>query len=337
MMKRNSSLLFALLFLGCGSSDTRNPEFDRWCGGLPCEWMVEGDVERVGTWHTNDYAVQLVSDDAQLEQVNGALNEYNNCLDFGLVAKIDRGVRVFLELDFMNDGKVDFSQQLPMSDWDRLTFKITAPDWYRGVRFIVRKAGPGRAIVAELGASAGWGGCTAPPVELADRPAGAHCSSDDQCGRGACNGSVCTGCRDDGDCADDELCGLALQVGGETHACVVQYGGQFGSACSDDRQCESGVCANRACSECRDDSCADGQTCGPAISLIPHGKYWPNMCGPGDHNRGKGEVCTSDLDCESGECRDVGYACPLITPACMHAGCPGVSCAETLTSGGVCE
>lgn len=191
-----SSFLSACMLaaIGCGGSDAiRDPELDRWCGDSPCDWMVQGDVERVGSWHTNDYALQLVGDDAQLSQVNGVLQESTNCLDFSLVAKIDRGVRVFLELDFMNDGTVEFSQQLPVSDWDRLTFKVTPPTWYRGVTFSIRKDGPGRAIVAELAASRAWGACTAPPIELSDRPFGARCTSGDDCASGSCVKTMTSG------------------------------------------------------------------------------------------------------------------------------------------------
>jgi len=164
----------------CGSADLiRDPALERWCGSQPCEWQVEGSVQRVGTWHTDDYALQLLSDDARIWQDNGtATSESSRCFEFGMVAQIDRDTRVFLELDFLADGSVEFSQRLPPSRWERLTFRITAPTWYRGVRFSLRKDGPGRAILAELSALNAPGTCTAPPIELHDRPARATCSTD---------------------------------------------------------------------------------------------------------------------------------------------------------------
>lgn len=340
-LRRTIGLGFACMWAwglgaGCASDLNRNSDFDRWCGDMPCEWKIEGDVERVGTWHTNDFAVELVSDDAQISQVNATVNQRITCLEFSLVAKIDRGVRVFLELDFMNDGTIDFSQQLPVSDWERLTFKITPPDWYKGLRFIVRKEGPGRAIVAELGAGYSFSSCSAPPIELLDRPSGAGCKSDDQCRNAQCIRGVCSGCMNDSTCEADELCGLSLIPPEETRSCVLQGRGQFGTACQDSRQCESGFCVNKACSECEGDSCEDGANCAPAQANRPHNRFWPNVCDPGSGARLEGALCTSDSDCQSRRCGGIKYSCVTLQ-ICIGGACSSAACNEFMTSGGRCE
>src|SRR5262249_41017660 len=162
----------------------------------------------------------------------------------------------------LNDGTIDFSQELPVSDWDRLTFKITPPDWYKGVRFILRKEGGARAIVAELGAQISSSVCTAPPIMLLDRPSGAACKRADQCASADCVNGVCSPCASDSMCAEGELCGLtALNTIAVTRSCVEPGVGRFGTVCLDGRQCESGFCVNNACSECEDDSCEDGSNC----------------------------------------------------------------------------
>ena len=330
-----SSSFVCLWIVGCGSDLNRNSDFDRWCGDDPCEWKVEGDVHRVGTWHTNDYAVEL-SDGAQLSQVNATVDQHITCLEFSLVAKIDRGAQVFLELDFLNDGTIDFSQQLPTSDWERLTFKITPPDWYKGLRFIVRKQGSGRAIVAELGAEYDYSTCSAPPVVLPARPSGAGCKSDEQCDGTQCVRGVCSGCMNDSTCEADELCGLSWISATETRSCMPLGLGQFGTPCLDGRQCESGFCVNRACSECEEDSCEDGSRCAPAESDRRHNRFWPNVCDPGSSARSEGELCTSNSDCQSRRCGGIKYSCVPLN-VCTGGTCGATGCNENMTSGGRCE
>jgi hypothetical protein len=297
--------LLLVLLSGCGAEDLiRDPSVERWCGDRPCEWKTSGTVQRVGTWHKFDYAIELVSDDASVWQDNGTVtNSVARCFEFGMVAKVGRDTRVFLELDFQSDGSVELSQRLPASDWERLTFLVTTPDWYHGVRFSLRKEGPGVAILGELSAITAQGRCTAPAVQLLDRPDGARCTQDRECSQGNCENGVCGGCGDDADCLDaGEICGLLRSGKEEQHGCVPSGAASFGVACDRADQCESGFCEQRACSECRGSKCEDDRTCAPARRSDFNTPYWPLLCAPGSRSRAKGELCTSDTDCESSRC-----------------------------------
>jgi hypothetical protein len=182
---------------GCGAGDvdsSPNPMLERWCEAHPCAWDVHGEVKRVGTWHPDDFAAELVSDDASLSQLR-ADHARARCLLFSLMAQVDERATVLLELDFLDDGDIEFSARIPKSDWEVRTFAIAAPTWYDGVRFTIRKAGPGRVILAELNVTLAREGCPATPLSLDDRPSGAGCETDSQCASGQCpllsNGGTC--------------------------------------------------------------------------------------------------------------------------------------------------
>src|SRR4051794_14232590 len=108
----------------CASRELiRDPRITRWCDSHPCEWTASGAVSRVGTWHPDDYAVSLDSDDAKLTQINGTVDQsMSDCFAFSLISKIPRGTEVYLELDFLSDGQVEISQRLPASNWEQSTF-----------------------------------------------------------------------------------------------------------------------------------------------------------------------------------------------------------------------
>jgi hypothetical protein len=193
-------LLSAWLCACSSASNTPPPPIahsmiQRWCDAHPCGWDApEGAIARVGSWHPNDYAVELVTDDALLSQLNETIDSQQaRCLAFTLVADIADDAKVYLELDFLDDGIIDFQQQIPASHWQVRTFKISTPTWYRGVRYILRKESPGHAVVAELNAEVAQG-CTAPPVPLLERPDGANCDGDDECRGGHCRDEVCSTC-----------------------------------------------------------------------------------------------------------------------------------------------
>ena len=101
-------LLLAATSVGCDPTELiSNAPIDRWCGERPCNWEVKGEIKRVGTWHPRDYAVQFVSDDAQISQLNEFVATGDDCYDFTMLAKVERGTRLFLELDFLDDGVID--------------------------------------------------------------------------------------------------------------------------------------------------------------------------------------------------------------------------------------
>jgi hypothetical protein len=308
-------MLWALALLSCGAGDLiRNPDVERWCGDNPCDWQVEGEIARVSTWHPNDYAVSLVSDDAALIQENGTVDyRDSDCFSFTMVAKIASDVKVFLELDFLADGSVEFSQRLPVSDWERRTFKVTAPDWYRKVRFIIRKEGPGRAILAEIAAENANRQCTAPPVELTERPEGALCSAQDQCADGTeCASGRCGGCVDDASCEEGRICATSDVDDLRFKSCVEQAAAPLGAACDRDLQCSTGVCSDGACSECASDlDCSAGERCHVAHERPLNTRYWPRLCGAGDGARESEEPCTHGSDCQSGQCLGFQVRCEI--------------------------
>jgi hypothetical protein len=307
----------------------RNPNIERWCGDIPCDWQVEGEVKRVGTWHPNDYGVSLVSDDAMLVQENGTVDYRDtDCFNFAMVAKIDKGVKAFLELDFLADGSVEFSQRLPVSDWQRRTFRVTAPEWYSKVRFIIRKQGPGLAILAEISAQTAKGECSAPPVELLERPQGAVCSRDDQCAEErACTSGRCGACDSDASCNDRQVCALQDVDNTRYKICVDRASAPLGAACDRDAQCDTGLCAEGACSQCATDSeCEEGELCSHAVGRPGNSRYWLKLCGAGQSTREAGDACTDNLDCESRDCEgymarcDPHFNCPDSDTPCFSCG-----------------
>jgi len=67
----------------------RNPDIDVWCGDKPCGWEVDGRIERVGTWHSHDYAVSFASSDARLHQLNAEVDDSIGCMSFSMIAKVE--------------------------------------------------------------------------------------------------------------------------------------------------------------------------------------------------------------------------------------------------------
>jgi hypothetical protein len=325
----------SLCMISCGSDLIRNPSVERWCGDIPCDWQVDGNVKRVGTWHPNDYAVSLLSDDAALIQENGTVDYRDtDCFDFAMVAKIESGVKVFLELDFLADGTVEFSQRLPVSDWQRRTFRVTAPEWYSKVRFIIRKEGPGLAILAEISAQTAKGQCSAPPIELLERPQGAVCSSDDQCADElGCTGGHCGACDGDASCDAGKICALQDVDNTRYKICLERASAQLGAACDRNEQCDTGLCAEGACSECSSDSeCQEGELCGFALGRPGTSRYWPKLCGAGQFLRQAGDACTHDRDCQSSDCQDFTTRCdPNLN--CADSETPCLSCGPELQLG----
>jgi hypothetical protein len=307
-------LLSGSLF-GCaaGGELIKNPMLDRWCDDHPCGWMHQGEIKQVGTWHPNDYATELVSDDALLSQAHPEIgSETVACFAFSLIAKLDRGARAFLEVDFFDDESVDFSQRLPESDWERRTFRISAPKQYVGVRFIVRKDGPGHVVLAELRAEAANGECTTPPLEA---------------------------CKADADCEADQLCGLTALDNRLNAECVASASAAFGHVCRTGAQCESGICANGACSECATSAdCAKGQRCELAVlSERASSAHWPYQCAVGESERLTGELCSSDSDCLSRSCSGAAYSCAVsLCSADPSAPCTQ-PCEAWQVTGGTCD
>ena len=313
-IKQTTGVVVAVFLLaGCGEGDLiENPMIDRWCGDRPCAWEVSGRVERVGTWHTDDYAVEL-GRDTTLSQHNAVVDADDaTCLGFSMIADVSRSARLFVELDFLDDGVIDFSQQMPETHWERRTFLIATPSWYEGVRFIVRKSGSGRAVLAELRAYEA-AGCKREPVKLLNRPEGAKCESDDQCGSDRCRGGRCSYCDRALHCAAGQICGLAYSSGRLAERCVRPGSAVFGQVCSSDAQCASGsVCCSGVCSQCcpGDKECENDVACerGTDATLLGDIKL-PFQCGSRAGMTPLGGPCVLAEDCQGRRCSGVEVTC----------------------------
>jgi hypothetical protein len=193
-----------LLAVGCPLDD--DPGFDDWCGDRLCRWdLVRGDIQKAPTWHEHDLGVELVGGDVVLQQIDAI--DSVACLEFKVIADIDPAASVFLEMDFLSDGTTDFRTRIPSAAWKPLSFLVSAPTWYKSVTLAIRKESDGHAVLARLEISPGTG-CTAAPIPLLNRPAGAWCEATEECASGlACEGvDVCSKtfavCATDNDCAD---------------------------------------------------------------------------------------------------------------------------------------
>ena len=216
-------LLLSILLAACQEEDVlRNPEIEHWCGNRPCFWEVTGKVERVGTWHSNDYAAALLSDHAELSQEVDypGIDDYHSCFHISMLLKMDEGVRADLEVDFLPEAGVDWSKPLPHGDFDPVGYEISPPTWYERARFVLRKDGPGRAVIAKLRVIADDECYGVDPIELNDRPESAACEEDSQCRSGHCD--------------YDETCAYLPTDGGVGDACANDAGQSLCGCQTDD-------------------------------------------------------------------------------------------------------
>lgn len=322
--------LLAIVSLGsCGRSLIEDPSFDLWCGQALCQpWESTGVVQRVPTWHVQDFGVEL-ADGAALSQLSTQAPAA--CIHFEVIADVTASADVRLELDFNDDGSKEFDQVIPESHWSKLSFNASAPKWYRGLRFTLRKAGRGRAVLAQI--SATDDGCQS---ELPDtgRANGVQCNEASQCAGAVCdahNDGVflhapwlrCGECASDEACAEGMRCGTRRNANGLYAACV-PLAQALGAVCDDDAQCESGHCTqalaqgHASCGECASDAdCAPGRVCGVSVSELG-----PARACRAPAERALGALCVEDAECISAVC--VANACS----ACRSdAQCPdGESC-----------
>jgi hypothetical protein len=307
-MRHLASICSLAIALLCGCDEPqdliRNALIDRWCGDRPCNWEVKGKIQRVGTWNERDYAVRFVSDHAQISQLNstvhageddpdaGFFEDNEDCYKFTMLAKIDHGAKLYLELDFLDDGVIDVSQRIAESDWDYHQFTIKPPTWYHGVRFILRKDSSGYAALAQLSAETSPD-CSGVPVDLGGRPAGAPCENDEQCTIGGCSSSgYCGGCERDDDCGENNLCVALTSSSDPQLGCMQAASVPFGNRCTRDEECATGVCCSEVCSICCDSTsdggCPEDAICSYAVvdpvdGPQPKPYNWPMLCAPGNH------------------------------------------------------
>jgi hypothetical protein len=341
-----SILPVVLVLAACGSGDAlSDPSFERWCEDRPCAWQTTGETRRVGSWHPDDYAVELVADDATISQVSThAYAGAASCFAFSLIAQIEPGSQVYLELDFQNDGSIDFQQPIPDSRWQLRTFEISPPSWYTSVKFIVRKAGPGQVILAELRVRGATGQCIKPRIPLNDRPDDAICESDDQCRAGRCSSSRCGSCQFSSDCGTGQVCTLTPDRRDPLRVCRPRDTSALGQRCFEAEECRSGVCFEGSCSECDSPTqCVGAQVCERALPPEAAGaakSVWPLQCAPKRHLRQTGEACVWDADCASERCSASHYECAdVCDDEDADAGAPSCPdpCEAWLVTAGTCD
>lgn len=327
---------------GCGDSVTNNFRFDRWCGDKLCNWTtLTGDdsIRRVPTWHENDYGVSLESTPTvitQLRHVSGTA-----CFKMSMVADVEATAEVKVGIDYNFDGDpadpadeaevspdlaVDREFDVPAAHWKRFEFLFPTPTHYSGLRFVIRKSGTGRAVLAELRVEAS-GECTAERPPARNLPLGASCGDVEQCQ----SGNYCSDTAPERNfepyCEVLELPQWFCEGVPWREACVMEtpdlecetiaWDDWWASYCPDRFDSTWEECAAVApdpleapepgdgpgqCSECAtDEECSDGQVCGvlrsrrgPYRACVPLGEI--------------GDRCNLDAQCESERCMPLsGY------------------------------
>ena len=350
-MKRSIHILFlaaALLQLGatdCGNV-IRDPGFDLWCAEELCAWKVErGEIKRVATWHEGDSGVELVGNDvaiAQLSPVDSSDGQCrdnadggttctspdNVCIEFSLLANIDERATVDLNVDVFNDGRIDYTQRLPIASWQRVSYRIVVGQPFAGIRFQLAKAGDGTAQLANIGAVKAKNCDGLPIIDPGPAPLGSPCKDAGDCVSGLCGRSntptpfdgvagflqpetVCVACDFTANaCSTGNICGVGEAVSPiravET-VCVPLGSKVLGDNCYWPTECASGRCVAGMCSTCKDDVDCNGDTCGeawPGTQEVPV-IFTPFVCNPNAGRRQSGEPCASHLDCASAQCNGV--------------------------------
>jgi len=192
--------LLALTLMGsessCDPDLLGNPGFDLWCGDDICGWDVEaGEVERVSTWHERDFAAALVGDEVILSQLGDFTHDDADCLVFELLADVGEDAWLTVELDFLDDGIVEFSEPIVPESWEPIYLRTVPPEWYRDARVRLYKEGSGEVQVAQIRLrqeeDERW--CEEEPLALTNRPEGAPCTESEECESGSCEQSGTTG------------------------------------------------------------------------------------------------------------------------------------------------
>lgn len=192
-----------VLVSACGDEVITDPSFDKWCGDALCAWDTDaGSLRRVLTWNERDHALELRGGDAQLSQ---HADTDASCFTFNMLANLDADSATSVAVDFNDDGSIDFERVVPVTRWQPVQFSVSAPTHYRGVRFIIRKRGPGKAVFAQLHAERSES-CTGPRVALRDLPSGASCGDHAECASHVCGVDGCAECASDDTCSADQLC-----------------------------------------------------------------------------------------------------------------------------------
>lgn len=234
----------------CEGNVVKDPTFRQWCGNTLCAWTLDaGRIEKAPTWNEIDYGVSFLDMPTQISQESD--ESQAKCLVFTSVADIDPMAQVSFLIDFDADGTIDSTTPLGATKFHEVKAEITAPLRYYRIRFMIKKEGTGRAVLAQMRVQTSTT-CTAAPIVVKDLPIGVACGLPSECRTGICPGwgAVCSECSDyDGPapfsgvtpcpggakCASRGL-GLPYQCGPGTHA------GASNAECIEDSDCQSGAC-----------------------------------------------------------------------------------------------
>jgi len=185
---------FALLACACGSDDEEaSPAFNRWCGEILCDWMLEqGRIERAPTWHEKDYGARMLDAPVVISHPT-TLND-QTCTRFSLVGDVEAEAQLVLELDVYDNGPIEFEETIPETRWEKQTFVVPPVDLNFAAQAIVsaslrlHKRGAGNVVLARL--EVGTIPCVATTlITLRDIPDGEFCPSADRCRSGRCEPS----------------------------------------------------------------------------------------------------------------------------------------------------
>ena len=347
----------------------RDSGFDLWCGDHLCAWkVVRGDVRRVGTWNAGDSGVELVGDDAAIQQLAPVNSSDGLCIEFTLIANVDENAEVFLDVDVQADGRVERQERVPTARWEPVAFRLFVKPPYDGIRFELEKHGAGTAVLAQIGARISDGCDGLPQIDAGPRPDGSGCVEAADCASGRCAvtplpppggsafGTVCTGCDPAAAaCGAGEVCGIGnplAPVLAVPVECVPAGTRQLAEQCIADDQCASGICAIPTagavglCSACAGSSCGGG-ACAPAWDVVDTDAFvefiGPHVCRPGEHAGTPGDACGTDADCASDRCNgpprkvcNDGRPCGD-TSSCPTAGLQPGACTTVGVEGGSCD
>ena len=304
-MNRLSFVLCFSLVVACQPGALDDPGFDLWCGDSLCKWKTEqGTVRRVATWNEEDYGVELVGKPVVLSQLANR-DEIGDdpCLQFSLLGNVDASAEVELELDFWNDGSVDFKEAIPGVRWHKLDLLIRLPAQpYDSLKVALHKQASGTAIFALLAAN-GSNKCGGEPIVLSNLALGLACTQDADCTSGICGdppsqstSGTCSECKTNEDCTQGLLCGRSPWS--TYSACVPPQTAADGDVCASDEQCVHAHCQNSVCGECVADSdCESGRKCGSVSTL---GTRHRACVVPG--SAPNSASCMAAEDCASGSC-----------------------------------
>ena len=277
-------------------------------------------MEKAPTWHEADLGARLVGEQVAMSQLAEITEADAACIWLSLIADQDDAVDLTMELDFMDDGIVDFEHRITETGFARADTQVRAPLHYTGMRVRVRKVGEGDAVIAQVRAQrTSYTDCAGEPLPARGLPLGSECEDAEECAGGSCSetsvlGSdvaaismvTCGECESDSDCPDGQACGAGWGEGLFPGKVCLEAGSKaLGEACTGDTECAAGACVEAQCGECREDADCGGETCAPhAVSGSTPGGLGPWMCPVGE--RDSGEACLANDDCAAGSCASEG-------------------------------